>query len=113
VRSLRRRPAAGVPAARHGALLPAEILPAEILPAEILAAEILPAEMLAAEVRAGQAGAEAPLTGPGPPAELRPADAPGVVPVARVLTCPTAFPLAGHTAVPAPGLGLRSPAPSP
>jgi len=53
------------------------------------------------------------LTGPGPPAELRSARACDVVAVAPVVTWPTAAPLAGPAVVPAAGLGLRSPAPSP
>jgi hypothetical protein len=53
------------------------------------------------------------LTGPGSPAGLRSASVPDVMTVARVAAWPAAaFPLAG-LAVPSPGLGLRSPAPSP
>jgi len=133
VRSFRRRPATGEPACRDGTFPSAEIRTGEISAAEGgggRAATEAPQVMRARPVSlpAGVGGATRRdsyprepwrpsdprrfrLTGPGPPAELRSARACDVVAVALVVTWPTAVPLAGP--VPAAGLGLRSPAPSP
>ena len=140
VRSFRRRPATGEPACRDGTFPSAEIRTGEVSAAGVSAARgggsraatEAPRVMRARPVSlpAGVGGAtrrdsyprepwrpsdpcRSRLTGPGPPAELRSARACDIVAVAPVVTWPTAVPLAGRAAVPAAGLGLRSPAPSP